>query len=352
MTQGWLLSSLLHLGIGVLIYVGLPEFGRLPPASDVPVTVELVSQAPDDGAPAAAPAATAPEPPREAARPAPQPAEPQPDPEPEVAEPEPPAPPPEPEPQMAEPEPEPAPEPEAVEPKPAPEVAKTPPPPEPEPEAEPAPEPEVVEPEPEPEPEPEEVEVAARPPEITPAPERPTPPPRPALKPRTTIPAVARNQPEPEADPAEDDFDANLRSIISQMEQLQAEQERDGKGRAREGIAGASATRRPAGTASLFQAEKEAVVRQIGNQWSIPEGLVGVDEMQVTLRIEVNPDRTVRSVQTIDEGNYRRDPRFEALARSAEAAVRLASPLDLPQGKYGAWREMQLTFSPLVANRG
>jgi hypothetical protein len=227
------------------------------------------------------------------------------------------------------PEPEPAPEPA-----PAPEVA------EPAPEPEPEPAPEVAEEEPEAEPEP--VEVAARQPEIAPSPARPTPPPQPTLKPRS-IPAVARN--EPAAEPPEDDFDAFLRSIEAQSEQLRADQRREGQGRSLEGN-GTTNGRSATGTARLFPAEEQALIRQITSCWRLPPGVVGVNDMVVRLRIQVRRDGQVERVSVEDQSRLDRDPLFRAVAESARRAVNTCSPLKLAPEKYEAWREMVLNFRP------
>jgi hypothetical protein len=323
-TRGWLLSGILHVAIAAAIYFGMPDFARLPPTSDVPITVEVVSEAElKPAAPAPAPAATAPEPPREAASP-PKPPPPAPEPEPEVVE--------------APPEPEPAPPPEPAE------VAELEPPPMPEPEvAEPAPEPEL-------EPAPEPVEVAERPRAIQPPPERPAPPPRPDLKPRT-VPAAARSQPPPPpAEPEEDSFEAFLRSVESQSEQLQAEERREGQGRALEGTAEANAAHGQ-GTPSLLPFEELAVKQQIAACWRLPPGVVGTEDMVVRLRIEVGRDRRVQRVTIEDQSRVASDPVFRAVAESAQRAVTSCGPLRLAPEKYAAWREMVLNFRPEDAIR-
>ena len=70
MGRGWLLSSLLHTALAVVLWFGLPSWGRPLPAIGDAIVVELVSEAPQ-----AEPeiAALAPEPEREAARPEPKP---------------------------------------------------------------------------------------------------------------------------------------------------------------------------------------------------------------------------------------------------------------------------------------
>lgn len=362
MGSAWLLSALMHAALAVVLYVGLPDFSRLPPAMDQTIAVELVAEVPDTEPepPAPAPAATAPRPEREAAspRPAPRPPQPQPEPEPEVAEAEP----------------EPQPEPSLPPPEPA-QVAR------PEPEPEPAPEPDVAEVEPEPAPEPEEpspAEMAALPPEPEPEPQpeperqrepAPTPParpePKPAQAPRpepTARPAPPTppapepepepaRQPEPEPEPEEDAFASLLRSVEQLDRTIQAEQEAPGSGRtARVDPQGQG--QNSLGDGRLLQSELSALRRQIGGCWRLPMGLEQVNEMVVQLRIQVRPDRTVQQVTIQDQARLERDPIFRAVAESARRAVDNCSPLALPPGKYSIWRDMVLNFRPEDAIRG
>ena len=51
MGRSWLLSSLLHTTLAVVLWFGLPSWGRPLPAMDSAITVELVSEAPEDPRP-------------------------------------------------------------------------------------------------------------------------------------------------------------------------------------------------------------------------------------------------------------------------------------------------------------
>jgi hypothetical protein len=385
MGRSWLLSSLLHGALAVLLWFGLPSLSRPLPAIESGITVELVSEA-DLRPPAPDVAAAAPAPAREAARPEPSPparkpepvAEPEPAPEPEpvIAEPEP-QPEPEPEPVIAEPEPAHEPEPEPViaepepvpEPEPAPKVAVA----EPEPAPAPAPEPqsEAV-PEPEPEPEQRQAALQPEPPELAPA--RPQPPaatPRPQVKPAPppppqqpakveppkpeppkATPAMApKREPEPEKPepPEEDEFAALLRSVEDMERRSQDDIRREGTGR--DGTAAGQA-RTAIGDAGLSSSEIDALRRQIGGCWSLPVGIDGIEDMVVRLRIQVRPDRIVYGVAIEDQGRLNRDPKFRAVAESARRAVEGCSPLNLPPDKYGLWRDIVMNFYPADAISG
>jgi hypothetical protein len=362
MGRSWLLSSLLHTALAAVLWFGLPSWGRSLPAMESAITVELVSELPEDPRPPAPEiAAIAPEPEREAARPDPTPPAPRPPPEP-VAEPEPEVPAPEPEPEVAEPAPEPEPE-VVAEPEPAPEPEPVP---QPEPEvvAEPEPAPEVAEPEPEqqaalePEPSPEPAPARPQPPRSLPKPQtKPSPPPTPT--PAETKPEppqeVARAEPpappEPPRSepPKEDEFAALLRSVEEMPRQVQGEVRQQGSGRSADAVGRA---RTEIGEAQLSNGEIDALMRQIGGCWTLPAGIEGIEDMVVRLRIQVRPDRNVQIVTIEDQARLNRDPTFRAVAESARRAVDRCSPLNLPPDKYALWRDIVMNFYPEYAIGG
>jgi hypothetical protein len=361
MGHAWLFSALLHTAIAALLYVGLPDFSRLPAVSDQSITVELVSELPraEPAPPVPSPAATAPEPEREAAAPAPAPPPPEPEPEAEAAPPPPPAPEPAPE-RAAEPapEPEPIPEPEPQIAEPAPEPARPPepaPPPELKPEVMAAIEPErPPEPEPEPPPEPERAPEPPQPAEPAPRPQTQAALPRPAPRPQREASRPEpepRREPEPEPEPErEDEFAAMLRSVERLDRRVEGELETPGTGRSEaRSLDGRASTTE--GEARLSSSELGALRRQIGGCWRLPMGLAEVEGLVVQLRIEVRPDRTVQQVTIQDQTRLARDPLFRAVAESARRAVDNCSPLMLPPGKYTLWRDMVLNFRPEDAIR-
>jgi hypothetical protein len=368
MGRSWLLSSLLHVALAALLWFGLPSWGRPLPAMEGAITVELVSEAPDDPRPPEpAVAALAPEPEREAARPPPPRREPAPKPEPPgVAEP---APEPPPVAETAPPDPPPAP---VVEPAPPPEPqVEPPPPPEPEKVAKPEPasepEPQTSKPESPPHPKPAPKQQAAVEPEPRPQPEAPTPklqpepPPKPQVQPKPASspppeqaakPEPPKPEPElkkPAEPPKQDEFATLLRSVEEMDRQRQDDVVKEGSGRSRD-AAGRAPTE--LGEAPLSIGETDAVMRQIGRCWRLPAGIDAVEDMVVKLRIQVRPDRSVYGVEIKDQARLNRDPKFRAVAESARRAVEACSPLSLPPEKYVLWRDIILNFHPGFAISG
>lgn len=98
----------------------------------------------------------------------------------------------------------------------------------------------------------------------------------------------------------------------------------------------------------LTISEEDLLRRQIEQCWNVPVGGRDVGSMVVELKIEVNPDKTVKTVTVNDQARMGSDGFFRALAESAVRAVKNArcSPLQLPDGKYDMWKEINFRFDP------
>lgn len=98
----------------------------------------------------------------------------------------------------------------------------------------------------------------------------------------------------------------------------------------------------------LSMTDEEALRRQIERCWVVPVGARDAQNLIVEVRVEVGPDRIVRSVQIVDQGRYGNDPFFRAAADAARRAMQnpQCQPLLLPPEKYQQWRVMTLRFDP------
>ncbi len=88
---------------------------------------------------------------------------------------------------------------------------------------------------------------------------------------------------------------------------------------------------------------------QLESCWNPLAGAAYAENLVVAVRIFVNPDRTVRSVQIIDQVRYSTDAYFRAAADSAVSALRSpgCTPLDLPLDKAHVWQPSILfNFDP------
>ncbi|GIL40162.1 hypothetical protein [Roseiterribacter gracilis] len=94
--------------------------------------------------------------------------------------------------------------------------------------------------------------------------------------------------------------------------------------------------------------EMDALIQQLGKCWNIPAGARDAQNLNVDIRIQVNPDRTVRSIDIVDKARYGSDGFFRAAADAAVRALRspACSPLALPPDKASLWKDMVIGFNP------
>jgi hypothetical protein len=236
-----------------------------------------------------------------------------------------------------EPEPEPEPEPKAEEPAPEPEppvqeakaAPEPPPPPEPEPEPAP-PEPEAM-----PEPEP----PAPPPPQAKPEPEAPKTPPPPVPRRRPEIKMAAPEKPKEEKKKPD-----RLASILRNVDDL-----KDKPQPRRTQIAKADTQGAPAGP-PVSALERDEMVRKIQQKlrqcWRIDAGAAQAQDLIVEIRVQLQPDGSVRRADILDVVRMVRDAYFRSAAENARRAVFKCSPFQLPPRKYNVWRDLTLRFNP------
>jgi TonB family protein len=99
----------------------------------------------------------------------------------------------------------------------------------------------------------------------------------------------------------------------------------------------------PVGELSIT--EMDLVRRQLAACWNVPAGTKDGKDMYVDVKLEMNPDATVRTaVVTGSRGGA------QAAADSALRAVRnpRCSPLKLPLDRYEQWRTITIRFDPSI----
>jgi hypothetical protein len=314
---GLVLSVALHLGLGVVLILGLPTLFHPRAPEDMPIAVELVTMGPQTRAthpnpnlpqPRASVEPPLPGPP--APKPPPEPAPPRPAPLPSAAA----APPQPPAPAAPAEKPSAPPASSSAEPK----MAALPPPP-PLPAEKPAP---------------------------------PPPPPKPAVEAAAVKPTagrlrqLARLEARAEAqkyNPGQ--FDALMKNLAATDEPASPEAPpqplRPASGRA------SAQPRAPLGE-QLSANEMDMVREQLAQCWNIPAGARDAKDLVVEIRVVVMPDGMVQQATIVDQARAAGDPFFRAAAESARRAFfnPLCRPLRLPPGKYEVWKDMVVDFSP------
>jgi hypothetical protein len=320
MPGGIALSATLHVGLLVVIVLGLPNLFHHPPPEETPIAVELVTIAPETKATH------------------PNPFKPKPDakPDPAVATPAP--------------KPEPKPDPTPPVPEPPASAAASPPPPLPEPAK-----PEVKAPPAPPPPPPKPVEAQAPPPPPPPRPPEPKPKPEPQQAARAPRPEAAK--PDPKAfdkllknleqkQPDTATFDTLLKNLTKQQV-AEAEDAPPARPRVMAAAPASSQPRAPLGS-ELSASERDLIIQQIERCWDVPAGARNAKDLDIEIKAVVNQDGTVRQATIIDTGRYTADPFFRAAADSAKRAILnpRCSPLPVPPDKYEAWHNLDLFFNP------
>lgn len=94
--------------------------------------------------------------------------------------------------------------------------------------------------------------------------------------------------------------------------------------------------------------EIDAIRRLMQKCWIVPNGVRGVRNLQVKLKLNIAKDGTVQTAQIVDRGRMNSDPIFRAAAESAERAIQDPScnPLPLNPAKHQQWKTMTMTFDP------
>ncbi len=302
---GLALSAALHLGLGVILVLGLPRLFSPPAPQEMPIAVELVNIGPETRA--THPNPNPPQPKAKPDIPVPQPSEAKPEPKPAPPKPAPP-------PASAEAPPPPPTPPAPTETK----AEETPPPPPPEPKpAPPLPPPKPVE------------KVEA---------------PRPKEKP--TPPQLAKNDA-----PEHKKYDpGQFESLLKNLAVQDTAPSPDAPPQQRMAVAtGAPSSQPKAPLGSRLSASEEDMVReQISRCWNVPAGARDAKDLVVEIRVVVGPDGNVRQATIVDQGRAASDPFYRAAAESARRAFfnPECRPLRLPPDKYAIWKDMVVDFSP------
>jgi outer membrane biosynthesis protein TonB len=195
--------------------------------------------------------------------------------------------------------------------------------------------PEPVAPEPEPEPEP------VPPPEAKPEPEpeklAKPPPPKPKRRPKIKVAMPDKNK---KKEPPKPD---QLTSILRNVEKLRDQPKRRREPMAKAQIQGAT-------TLSASALEQNEMVRAIQEQlrscWRIDPGARGAEDIVIEIKVLLNQDGSVHTVEIVDVVRMIQDGFFRSAAENAKRAINRCSPFRLPPRKYDVWRQLTLRFDP------
>jgi len=97
----------------------------------------------------------------------------------------------------------------------------------------------------------------------------------------------------------------------------------------------------------LTISEIDAIRRQYIECWNPPAGARDARNLVVSIRVDFNPDGSVRQAR-IEDTSRMNDPFFRTAAESALRAVLnpRCNPLKVPSKKYDSWKSVTLNFDP------
>ncbi|MAP24821.1 MAG: hypothetical protein CMM87_04740 [Rickettsiales bacterium] len=98
----------------------------------------------------------------------------------------------------------------------------------------------------------------------------------------------------------------------------------------------------------LSLSELDALRQQISSCWRLPAGVQGAQNLIIRLKVSMNNDRTVQSVEMENSGPETRDPVFVVAYESAKRALfhPKCTPLKLPASKFSQWKNFKIIFNP------
>jgi len=87
---------------------------------------------------------------------------------------------------------------------------------------------------------------------------------------------------------------------------------------------------------------------QVSKCWSPPYGAPGAEKLKPELRLTMNPDGTVQSVEVEDKSRMFTDRYFQVAVEAARRAVQdpRCNKFNLPPDKYHVWRDLKFIFDP------
>jgi len=164
---------------------------------------------------------------------------------------------------------------------------------------------------------------------------KPKPEPKKDPVPPIEKPKDVKVKPEPKKEPKEEEID-----FTSVLKNLALEEDEPETSDTKSSFA-------PLGM-SITMSEQDAFRRQFEKCWSVPIGARDIETMSVEIRMDINPDRTLRQAVILDQSRYNRDSFFRAFADSALRAVNhpACSPFELPPAKYDTWKRTIVNFNP------
>lgn len=193
--------------------------------------------------------------------------------------------------------------------------------------------------------------------------EAPKPAPKPKIKPQPRKPKVApqpkrptpKKKEQPKKDTSKPELANPLKSLLASVDALEKEGNTDTTATVKEGTEvnnmGIEGGIGGSYFSELSISEIDAIAGRLRACWNLDPGAMGIEDMVVEIRAQLNQDGSVRRVDIADMSRYNSDNHFRSVADSARRAVYICAPYkilaDKYAEKYDMWKVMRLRFNPM-----
>ena len=146
-----------------------------------------------------------------------------------------------------------------------------------------------------------------------------------------------------------------LRSLLASVDALEKEANTSQTATIKEGteVANMGVEGGTAGSyfSELSISEMDALSGQLRACWNLDPGAMGIEDMIVEIKAQLNQDGGVYSVEIMNKGRYNTDSHFRSVADSALRAVYICAPYKILSEKYASkyeeWKILRLRFNPI-----
>ena len=101
----------------------------------------------------------------------------------------------------------------------------------------------------------------------------------------------------------------------------------------------------------LSISEMDALAGQLRACWNLDPGAMGIEDMIIEIKAQLNQNGSVYSVEIMNKGRYNTDTHFRSVADSAVRAVYICAPYKILSEKYAykyeEWKVLRLRFNPI-----
>ena len=101
----------------------------------------------------------------------------------------------------------------------------------------------------------------------------------------------------------------------------------------------------------LSISEMDALAGQLRACWNLDPGAMGIEDMIIEIKAQLNQNGSVYSVEIMNKGRYDTDTHFRSVADSAVRAVYICAPYKILSEKYAykyeEWKVLRLRFNPI-----